>query len=220
MGFVGTDGTQLTLDGTPWRFIGINMWQAVWIAQEDPARLRRELDRLAMLRVQVVRITAASEGSSDTPLLATPTMQPRPGVFRAAWGVALDIVLEEMHARGMRAILTLNNQWTWSGGFATYLVWARGRPWQTIPFPASHLEGYWESVPPSSHPHNKAADWDTFQTFATAFFDSPRAMALAEDSMRWLLLRTNTRTGVPYADDPTSTQRASGSTLPASGPGP
>ena len=38
----------------------------------------------------------------------------------------------------MRAICTLSNQWTWSGGFATFLVWARD---QTLARPGSDSEG-------------------------------------------------------------------------------
>ena len=61
-------GTQLLLDGAPYTFTGLNMWHAAWVALNDPARLRRELDMLRAAGVTVLRIVAASEGEPDAPL--------------------------------------------------------------------------------------------------------------------------------------------------------
>jgi hypothetical protein len=90
----------------------------------DPPRLRRELDILRRHGVTCIRIVAASEGEDDAPLQVVPTLQPRPGVWNEKLAVGMDLVLHELRRRRMRAIMTLSNQWSWSGGFATFLVWA------------------------------------------------------------------------------------------------
>ena len=86
-------------------FLGLNFWQAVWIAHADPDRLRAELDGLKAAGAQVLRITAASEGESDAPLMAVPTLQPSPGRFDEAMLAALDLVLSELRVRDAASIL-------------------------------------------------------------------------------------------------------------------
>ena len=201
--FVQASGTQLTVGGSPYSFTGLNMWQAVWVAHSNPERLRRELDTLHASGIRVLRIVAASEGEADAPLQVSPTLQPTPGVFDEALAAALDLVLHEMRSRRMRAILTINNQWSWSGGFATYLVWARGGSWRDIPYPSSHLDGYWSARPAESRPKIQDADWHTYQVWAGAFYSTPKAVALAEATVAFLLTRVNSLSGVRYADDAT-----------------
>ena len=89
------------------------MWQAAWVAAFEPSRLRDELDALLASGVSVLRVTAASEGSADAPLQVVPTLQPRPGTFDERVARGLDVLLDELRQRRMRAILVLNNQWTW-----------------------------------------------------------------------------------------------------------
>ena len=201
--FVRASGRTLTLDGAPYAFVGINMWHAAWVGADDPGRLRRELDLLSASGVRVVRVVAASEGDHDAPLQVSPTLQPRPGEFDERMAAGLDLVLVELLARRMRAILTLNNMWTWSGGMATYLVWARGGDWRDIPYPSSHLEGYWQHMSSGQRPKATDADWHTYQVWASGFYSSPRAIELAEATIRFVLTRRNSRSGVLYADDPT-----------------
>jgi hypothetical protein len=80
------------------------------------------LDAMHAAGAQVVRITAASEGAADAPLQASPALQPRPGEYDETLLASLDLVLLELRNRRMRAVLVLNNMWTWSGGFATYVA--------------------------------------------------------------------------------------------------
>ena len=62
--FIAAEGTQLvtSIDGVPFRFLGMNMWHAAWVAMKDPDRLSRELDELHASGVSVLRIVAGSEG--------------------------------------------------------------------------------------------------------------------------------------------------------------
>ena len=108
MGFVSVMDTRLVLDGAPYSFLGLNFWQAAWIALSDIGRLRRELDAIKRAGATVVRITATSEGPNDAPLQAVPTLQPRPGEFDETFARALDALMVELRARGMRAIMVMN----------------------------------------------------------------------------------------------------------------
>ena len=200
-----TPDGELAVDGERFQYVGINMWQAVWVAAHSMERLRRELDMLYAAGIRVLRITALSEGTFDAPLQAVPSLQPQPGVFDTNMAGALDLLMDELRARRMRAILVLNNMWTWSGGFATYLTWAHGSSanWREIPYPSSHLPGYWDAVPPSERPTKVRADWHEYQVWASRFYNSPRAIELAEGAIRWLLQRRNSMNGLLYAEDPT-----------------
>ena len=209
-GFVGTAGTRLTHgDGQTFAFSGVNMWQAVWVALEDPERLRRELDQLQAAGISVVRITAASEGVATAPLQVVPTLQPRPGAFSERVAVAIDLVLAELRARRMRAIMTLSNQWSWSGGFATFLVWSRRGSWRDIPYPAP--DGYWQrdwgarGAGRGGTPHRPDASWDEYQKWAASFYTDAAAMGYFRATAAFLLNRSNTHTAgrIRYADDPT-----------------
>ena len=103
----------------------------------------------------------------------------------------------------MRALLCLNNMWSWSGGFAMYLVWARAGSWRDIPYPSSHLTGYWDALPAHLHPRNTNADWNVYQEWASAFYSTPRAVALADEALRRVVSRTNALSGLAYRDDGT-----------------
>lgn len=97
--FVRTVNGQLVDDGAPFRFVGLNMWQAVWLAATNAPRLRAELDLLRSSGVTVLRIVALSEGAADAPLQASPSLQPRPGEFDERMAAALDLVMVEVAVR-------------------------------------------------------------------------------------------------------------------------
>lgn len=200
-GYVRASATGLHLDGRPYRFVGINMWHAAWVAAQSVERLRDELDTLARAGVRVLRITACSEGPPGAPLQVVPTLQPEAGVFDEAMAASLDVVLHELRRRDMRAILVLNNMWTWSGGFASYLVWARGNSWRDIPYPSSHLKHYWEGA--DGQPKKLDGTWDEYQNWTCAFYSEEKATALAEATARFVLQRINSVSGLAYAHDPT-----------------
>lgn len=48
-------------------------------------------------------------------------LQPAPGVWNEDIFVGLDRCIAEMAKRGMRATMTVANEWQWSGGFAQYV---------------------------------------------------------------------------------------------------
>ena len=63
--FVDAVGTKFTVAGQPYRVAGTNMWYAAYLGSDAPIgnrdRLKRELDRLAALGINNVRILGSSE---------------------------------------------------------------------------------------------------------------------------------------------------------------
>ncbi len=184
--FVRVEDGLLVRRGRPYYFAGANLWFGMNLGSDgeggDRARLVRELDRLQALGVTNVRVLALSEGPADQPWRVQPAVQNAPGVYDEDLLEGLDVLLAEMGARDMTAVLVLNNFFQWSGGMAQYVSWATGTP---VPYP-------------NAGEHT----WDAFQMYAALFYTNEDAMRMADDAIRHLVLRTNTVTGRPYRDDP------------------
>ncbi|MCC7442855.1 MAG: hypothetical protein IT285_14570 [Bdellovibrionales bacterium] len=184
---VAPGGTRFEREGRAHRFVGANLWQGAMLGRPDAAgdrpRLRRELDRLQAMGVTNLRVLALWEGPDSEPWRILPTAQPAPGRFSEPALVGLDTLLSELAARGMTAVLVLNNFWPWSGGMSQYLAWAGAG---AIPYPPPHPGG----------------DWGRYQRYTAAFYSNARALALAEAALRAVVTRVNTVTGRAYRDDP------------------
>ncbi|MDI3288478.1 cellulase family glycosylhydrolase [Polyangium sp. 15x6] len=187
-GFVRVAEGRFQRDGRPYTFLGANFWYGMNLGAEgpsgNPGRLARELDRLAALGVTNLRILAATEGPEPSPWRILPVLQPSPREYREEILLGLDFLLKEMKARGMVAVVCLNNFWPWSGGMAQYLRWSGAGP---IPYP----------------PPEPGGSWSAYQAYTAAFYSNPAAVEAFHDFVRMLLQRTNRYTGVRYADDPT-----------------
>ena len=185
-GFVETQGSTLHVGGRPVRLDGVNLWYAAWLGAPaplgDPARLDRELDRLAALNLTTVRIMAVSEGPSGAPQRVSPPIEPRAGHFDPRLLAGLDRALAALAARDMRAIVCLGNFWFWSGGFAQLRAWAGAGP---IPYPRG------------------ATGWDEYARFTAGLYRDTRALALQDRQIAQVVGRVNRETGIAYADDPT-----------------
>jgi mannan endo-1,4-beta-mannosidase len=185
-GFVVVKDGGLSLDGRPYRFVGANLWYGAWLgasaAYGDRARLTRELDRLQALGVTNLRVLGAGE-RSPARAAVSPTFQERPGEYDTDLLKGLDVLLAEMAARNMKAVIYLNNFWDWSGGMPAYLRWAES--------------GTWFQHGDADHP------WPEYPDYAARFYGDAKANALFRRYVKSLVGRTNTVTGKPYRDDPT-----------------
>lgn len=172
-GFVTSDGASLVRDGRPWRFVLVNAYYLQdEIGQGQPEHALEALDAAVALGVPVVR----SWAFNDAPWKAS-RLSDGPGAPREAGLRALDRVLAEAAARGLKLILALSDYWPWYGGIAQWLAW-RGMP-----------------VAP--------ADRDHPERYAARFYADA---GLRDDWRGWverLLDRENTLTGVRYGDDAT-----------------
>lgn len=74
------------------------------------SRLTTELDQMAAKGINHLRIMASSEGApTPQPFRMSPALMQAPGQYNAKVFEGLDICLDEMSKRGMRATMTLNN---------------------------------------------------------------------------------------------------------------
>lgn len=184
-GMVRRSALGFSVDGRPYAVVGTNLWNAAYLgassAYGNRERLRRELDRLAALGINNVRILGSSELS---PLKGsiTPAFRTRGSDYDRILLEGLDFALAEMGRRGLRAVIYLTNFWEWSGGMATYTYWTNGGRFINMNDPA--------------HP------WPAFADFSSQFYASPAAVAMYHDYVRSLVTRTNRITGKRYIDDP------------------
>src|ERR1700710_2347298 len=85
-GFVKVEGTQFTIDGKPYRYVGANYWYGGLLGtngEKGKQRLKTELDFLKKNGVTNLRIMVGAEGLT-TYLYRTPnekSLQPEPGKF-------------------------------------------------------------------------------------------------------------------------------------------
>ena len=165
-----------------YRYVGTNLWYGAILASEgqggDRERLARELDLMQEVGISNVRVLVGGDGRGEPDYQIKPTLQTAPGEYNDTILRGLDYLMAELERRNMKAVLYLNNAWEWSGGFGQYLEWA----------------GAGEVVSPK--------DWEAFQEYHSQFTRNDSAVALAAAHTRYIVSRTNTVTGKPYAESP------------------
>ena len=184
--FIRRVGTHFDRNGAPFRIAGTNMWYAAYLGADGPVgnrdRLKRELDQVAALGINNIRILGSSELS---PLnnSVRPTFRDRSRHFNPALLAGLDHALAEMAKRGITAVIYLTNFWEWSGGMMTYLYWTNGGRYLDNNDPA--------------HP------WPEFPDMSSEFYASAASVRMFDDYVRAVVSRRNSVTGRLYRDDPT-----------------
>lgn len=187
--FVQTDGIRFSLGGRDLYFLGTNYWYGPALAlMQDTVRgigrLRMELDFLKAHGMTNLRICAAVEGSGiiqDVPRIE-PVFQSAPGVFEVRNLRGLDIVLDEMARRDMKAVLFFSNNWEWSGGFLQYLSWNK-------------------IVDDSSFV--RKMDWDRLRDEVSRFYSCAPCKQQYEAQVRAIIGHINSINGRKYSEDPT-----------------
>lgn len=130
------------------------------------------------LGLNVVRTWAFCDG--DRP----GALQPEAGVYSEETFVALDSVVAQAGAAGVRLVLTLSNYWSDFGGVQQYASWV-GIPQQgALPRERTYVA--------------------CLESIATRpdFFVSPDALRLYLNFVTAVVTRNNSITGVAYRDDP------------------
>ncbi len=184
--FVTRDGMRLMEGRRRYRFAGANIWYAAFLGADAPfgdrARLGRELDTLKAMGVTNLRVLASGEEGPLRNSIKPGFRGPGPAYNPVLLG-GLDHALSEIGRRGMRATLYLTNFWEWSGGMMTYLWYVNG--------------GRYIDANDPAHP------WPAFANANAAFYRDERAVGLYHDHVRAIVTRTNSVSGLRYADDPT-----------------
>ena len=183
--FVRRSGMRFSRSGEPYRIAGTNMWYAAYLGADAPTgnrdRLKRELDRVAGLGINNVRILGSSE-LSPLKNSVRPTFRDRTRHFNEQLLRGLDHALAEMGRRGLTAVIYLTNFWEWSGGMMTYLYWTNG--------------GHYINMNDPAHP------WPEFADMSSEFYGHAAAVRMFDDYVRAVVGRRNTVTGHLYRDDP------------------
>lgn len=212
--FVSIDGFRLKdRQGTVY-LTGLNYWSCMNLAADHSAggnysRFITELDQMQARGVNHLRIMAASEGAPTyQPFRMYPALQGSPGEYNEDIFVGLDRCLAEMGKRGMRATMTLANEWQWSGGFGQYVSWATNN--SQIPYPSS-----WNFTAPPQRAQPgtgwgnytvegvNAAPYSNFTDYANQFYTISQAQEWYQAHIFTVLNRVNTVNGRKYKDDAT-----------------
>ena len=182
--FVIIENGHFIKNGKPYYYVGTNFWYGAILASEGEGgnrkRLTAELDSLAAIGVDNLRILVGADGDNGVTAKVEPTLQKAPGVYNDTILAGLDYLLCELDKRDMKAILYLNNSWEWSGGYGQYLAWTgKGK----APIPA--VDG-----------------WNNFQEFVRQYQKCDTAKVLFADHVKNIIMRTNRYTNKKYVDDP------------------
>ena len=181
--FVKIKDGRMAVNDRPYYYVGTNAWYLPLLASHveggDSIRLKHELDRLSRLGIKNLRILVGADGQ-PTSRKVFPILQPEAGVYSEELLVALDRLMVELRRRDMKAVLYLNNSWSWSGGYASYLRWADGDEAERV----------------------DTMQWNAWCRHAAHFAQNRRAQELFLRHVRFIVSRTNSLTGRPYSEDP------------------
>ncbi|KAF2793123.1 glycoside hydrolase family 5 protein [Melanomma pulvis-pyrius CBS 109.77] len=212
--FIHVDGLRLKDSKGLHYLTGLNYWACMNLAAPaslggNITRLTTELDQMAAKGVNHLRIMASSEGApTRQPFRMNPALLEAPGRYNEELFQGLDICLAEMGKRGMRATMTLGNQWQWSGGFAQFVSWAQNNT--AIPYPES-----WNiTAPPQRTTPNTgwgaytvqgvdAHSYGDFIDFSNLIYSNKQAEQWYKDHIAAVTSRRNTVTGRLYTEDAT-----------------
>jgi mannan endo-1,4-beta-mannosidase len=186
--FVQQKHGQFILNGQPYRYVGANYWYGGLLPlQKDSARgivrLKRELDFLASKGVINLRLMAGAEGKGMIAGVSRvePSLQAERGIFDTSVLVGLDVLLNEMRKRNMKAVIFLSNNWEWSGGFLQYLQW--------------------NGIISDSVLRSKMS-WDDMRDHISKFYTCHPCIDDYKKQVLTILERRNTINGIRYIDDP------------------
>ena len=186
--FVQTKQHQFFLDSKPYYYIGANYWYGSNLGlqkdrQKGFERLRRELDFLKSKGINNLRVLAAAEGDGlvNGVERVGPPLQTEKGKFNATVLNGIDILLNEMSERNMKAVLFFSNNWEWSGGFLQYLRW--------------------NGLIDDSVFRRKLA-WDEMRDYVSKFYTCDACKKDYLKQVEFILNRINKVSGKKYIDEP------------------
>ncbi|KAJ2847118.1 hypothetical protein IWW36_004012 [Coemansia brasiliensis] len=199
--FVTAQGTRLVLDDHTFVVNGANYWQAMNLGMasgpsSNRTRVLQDLSELSRAGVNMVRILASSEGSQFgiQPDRMYPVLMTAPEQYNEDVFAGLDWVLAQLPRFGIKAAVSLNNYWTWSGGAAQYVSWATN---SQIPYPKQ-----WDHL----HQTFTDGDYNEFLAYTNRFYADK---GIYNTTQHWfyqhikrVVHRVNTVTHIRYCDDP------------------
>lgn len=187
--FISVKGDRMYAGHKPYYFVGTNYWYGSLLGLEKDRkrgieRLQNELDFLKANGVTNLRLIAGAEGRGMLNGITRvgPPLQPDLGKFDERVLEGLDIVLNEMRKRDMRAVIFFSNNWEWSGGFQQYLIWNKV------------ISDEWLTKKPT---------WDELRDLVAKFYSCEPCKKGYAAQMELVLGRFNKLTKRRYIEDPT-----------------
>ncbi|MCR9254150.1 MAG: cellulase family glycosylhydrolase [bacterium] len=184
--FVKVEDNGFYCKGKPYKYLGANFWQGMYLGMPgeagDRELLKKELDHMQSLGITNLRILGSSEGNGKYQI--TPTLLTAPGEYNQTVFEGLDFLLDEMRKRKMKAVVVLNNFWMWSGGMPQYVSWSNN---EEVVLP--NIEG--------------GGSWNDFINYSLRFFEDSSAQAIFSNHLTVLINRKNSVNGRKYKKDPT-----------------
>lgn len=187
--FVVAKNGKFYQNGKPYYYIGTNYWYGTLLGlQKDPTRgidrLKKELDFLKDNGVKNLRVMAGAEGEGliNGIVRVGPAYQKEPGVFEASTLKGLDILLDEMAKRDMKAVIFFSNNWEWSGGFLQYLRWNNKI---------------------SEEVFRKKMEWEAMRDNISMFYSCSDCINQYRQQVKNIVTHKNTINGRLYKNDPT-----------------
>jgi mannan endo-1,4-beta-mannosidase len=186
--FVKQSGTQFTINGNPYNYVGTNYWYGGLLAlkgKEGKKRLKKELNFLKKNGVNNLRVMVGAEGVLEYKYSVphADALQPQKGIYRDSILYGLDYLLNEMEKRNMKAVLHFTNTWDWSGGLGQYLEW----------------NGY----SPQLHSKVENYDWNKYRDYITQFYKCEPCKDDVDNYIKYVLKHKNSINGINYVSDPT-----------------
>ncbi|VFR03631.1 unnamed protein product [Cuscuta campestris] len=122
-GMVRVNGTQLMLNGIPFKVNGFKAYWPLFAAAEPSQRAKvgAVFDQARTHGLNVLRTLAFGEGGKNHPPL-----QIEPGHYNQTILEALDYVVSAAGERGIKVILSLADNWKDYGGMIQYVEWVHG----------------------------------------------------------------------------------------------
>ncbi|MBI2897012.1 MAG: cellulase family glycosylhydrolase [Deltaproteobacteria bacterium] len=151
--FVRVRGGDLTVDGQPFRFVGVNAYYLHEEATREVlgvAAAKGKIDEVLARAVDLGATVVRTWAFNDDPESGT-VIQEAPLAYSEAGLVGLDRVIAAAGAHGLRLVLPLGNYWPDYGGVPQYLRWhglPPGRPdrFFTDPGVRSHFRAHIEHL--------------------------------------------------------------------------
>lgn len=186
--FVKQSDGKFKLDNKEYYYIGTNYWYGPYLGLiKDPVkgvkRLEAELDFLKAKGVTNLRVLAGVEGEGQINGVkrVEPPLQVKQGKFNVAALDGLDILLDEMGKRNMKAVIFLSNNWEWSGGFLQYLNW-NGLIADSV--------------------LRRKLNWDEMRDYVSEFYSCKTCIQAYLKQVSFILNRKNKVNHLQYKNDP------------------
>ena len=187
--FVEVKNGQFFIDKKPYFFVGTNYWYGGLLGlmkdrKRGIKRLRKELDFLKKNGVTNLRVLGGAEGAGliNNVYRAGPPLQTEQGKFDKSVLRGMDILLDEMSKRDMKAVIFFSNNWEWSGGFQQYLIWNGVQPKEFL---------------------TRKPSWDEYRDNVSRFYGCDPCKKAYNKQVEVVMERRNSINGRAYFEDPT-----------------